>query len=573
MSKHNIYAAINKVDDNGDGTIDVHGIASTEAKDSQGETVTKGCMQDALPDYFAHGTGALRAMHQPIAAGYVYKAEVNSEGQTLISAKVVDPVEVLKCTTGVYKGFSIGGKKVPGGYDSVTKTISKMKLTEISLVDRPANPEATITMWKGEDMDEQVVDVTVTKEAEVHINALAEIINKGEITPERLVELANADLVAKVAAREDVSAADKAAAKKEYGDVKFADEKNKKYPIDTEAHIRAAWNYINKEKNAAKYSADEAKTIKANIVAAWKKTIDKEGPPAAADTAKAETEEDIKKGIYSLKCFADILCQIQYLTSDAIYEAKYEGDTSGLPAALIAWLETGVGIMTEMTAEETSEMLESLKAMQPPVAVEIETEGEGEPVSLADLELDIIKALDAAKNVGEFVNAASPHMDEMALFKSMFMNGGSFDSNRKKLTEEIAKAGARNSKADVTKIQSMHDQAVELGAMCTRDTQEGASGKHDHTGDIAKVTALESDIAKLTDERDTLTKRVKELEDMPAPSKATLRIINKVDDIAAVSEEKQEGPILKDDGSIDHEATALDAIKKMHQTGGKRMLR
>lgn len=66
-----------------------------------------------------------------------------------------------------------------------------------------------------------------------------------------------------------------------YGDVKFADEDNKKYPIDTEEHIRAAWNYINKKKNAAKYSAEDLKTVKGKIVAAWKKEIDKEGPPSA----------------------------------------------------------------------------------------------------------------------------------------------------------------------------------------------------------------------------------------------------------------------------------------------------
>ena len=66
-----------------------------------------------------------------------------------------------------------------------------------------------------------------------------------------------------------------------YGNVSFADEKNKKYPIDTVEHIRAAWNYINKEGNSGKYSSDEIATIKRKIVAAWKDKIDKEGPPSA----------------------------------------------------------------------------------------------------------------------------------------------------------------------------------------------------------------------------------------------------------------------------------------------------
>jgi phage head maturation protease len=41
--------------------------------------------------------------------------------------------------------------------------------------------------------------------------------------------------------------------KKPYGDVKYADPKNGKYPIDTKEHAQAAWSYINQEKNAAMY--------------------------------------------------------------------------------------------------------------------------------------------------------------------------------------------------------------------------------------------------------------------------------------------------------------------------------
>jgi hypothetical protein len=52
---------------------------------------------------------------------------------------------------------------------------------------------------------------------------------------------------------------------RKYGDVKFADETNNKYPIDTPEHVRAAWNYINRQDNAAKYEPDEVETIKARI--------------------------------------------------------------------------------------------------------------------------------------------------------------------------------------------------------------------------------------------------------------------------------------------------------------------
>jgi hypothetical protein len=57
---------------------------------------------------------------------------------------------------------------------------------------------------------------------------------------------------------------------REYGDVKFADTTNKKYPIDTEEHVRAAWGYIHHKDNAAKYDKDEVDTIKRRIKQAAK---------------------------------------------------------------------------------------------------------------------------------------------------------------------------------------------------------------------------------------------------------------------------------------------------------------
>lgn len=85
-------------------------------------------------------------------------------------------------------------------------------------------------------------------------------------------------LGAKIANREDTSPTE---GEHQYGDVPFADPTNKKYPIDTEEHIRAAWNYINHPDAAAKYSAEDLRTIKDRIAAAWKDKIDKAGPPSA----------------------------------------------------------------------------------------------------------------------------------------------------------------------------------------------------------------------------------------------------------------------------------------------------
>ncbi|HNP74202.1 MAG TPA: hypothetical protein PLO33_18035 [Kouleothrix sp.] len=68
--------------------------------------------------------------------------------------------------------------------------------------------------------------------------------------------------------RDDVSPRE---GEREYGDVEFADPTNKKYPVDTPEHVRAAWSYIHHKDNAAKYDADEVEAIKGRIRRAAKR--------------------------------------------------------------------------------------------------------------------------------------------------------------------------------------------------------------------------------------------------------------------------------------------------------------
>lgn len=67
----------------------------------------------------------------------------------------------------------------------------------------------------------------------------------------------------------------------EYGDVEFADPVNKKYPIDTPEHIRAAWSYLHMPRDYDKYPPSDRKLIADRIIAAWKKQINPKGPPMA----------------------------------------------------------------------------------------------------------------------------------------------------------------------------------------------------------------------------------------------------------------------------------------------------
>lgn len=135
------YAEINKIDDE---QRLVWGYASTEALDQQKEVVKREAIVDALDDYMAFGN--IREMHQPSAVGVAKSATIDEKGM-LLCAKVVDDAAWAKVKEGVYKGFSIGGRAI----SKVGGVISKMRLMEISLVDRPANPECTISMFKRDD--------------------------------------------------------------------------------------------------------------------------------------------------------------------------------------------------------------------------------------------------------------------------------------------------------------------------------------------------------------------------------------------------------------------------------------
>ncbi len=142
-----LYGELTKIEDQPDGTLKVYGVASSGTRDEAGEIVRPEAMKAALPDYARYP--ALREMHQPSAAGRTLEADVDADGATRIVAHVVDPVAVAKVKSKTYSGFSIGGKVLARDPADPT-VITKIRLSEISLVDRPANPEAVIDLWKAD---------------------------------------------------------------------------------------------------------------------------------------------------------------------------------------------------------------------------------------------------------------------------------------------------------------------------------------------------------------------------------------------------------------------------------------
>lgn len=142
----------------------VYGYATTDALDSQGEIIELGATADAVEEY-RHWAN-IREMHSNSAVGTAPVIEMRKDGLWL-GAHIVDDRAWEKVKAGVYKGFSIGGKIAPGGKisefsEELGKTINRIKkymLTEISLVDRPANPLATFSFIKRQS-DTEVKEMT-----------------------------------------------------------------------------------------------------------------------------------------------------------------------------------------------------------------------------------------------------------------------------------------------------------------------------------------------------------------------------------------------------------------------------
>lgn len=129
----------------------VWGYASTPARDLDGDVITLEAMKGSLTEYMKFAN--IREMHEMKAVGVAKEAEVDEHG-LYIGAKIVDPLAWLKVKEGVYKAFSIGGNATERAKGD-PHTITGLQLIEISIVDRPANPEAVIDVFKSPALKEQ----------------------------------------------------------------------------------------------------------------------------------------------------------------------------------------------------------------------------------------------------------------------------------------------------------------------------------------------------------------------------------------------------------------------------------
>jgi hypothetical protein len=205
-----IYAQITKVDE---ARREVWGRAAQEIPDRAGEIMDFESSRPFFEDWSneihkstdGKSMGNVRSMHGQVAAGKVIALTFDDAQKAVdVGVKVVDDNEWEKVLEGVHSGFSIGGR-----YEKKWRDGEYMRYTvapsEISLVDRPCIPTATFFNIQKADGStvrqsfksqpealnmNQSIATPVTENAISAVDRLADMLTKGVVTPQRLVELA-----------------------------------------------------------------------------------------------------------------------------------------------------------------------------------------------------------------------------------------------------------------------------------------------------------------------------------------------------------------------------------------------
>lgn len=172
----------------------VEGFLGDSGVDFDGHMIDQVGYMKAIEEYATWGN--VREMHKNPIGVLVSHGE---KSWNHIVVKIVDDAAWNKVVEGVYKGFSIGGRVLSSTWKSVSQvppekffglpdiiknaimdigrilSIESILISEISIVDRPANPRALILAYKGLDIDDLLPVST-------EILAAQEQYFKGELT-------------------------------------------------------------------------------------------------------------------------------------------------------------------------------------------------------------------------------------------------------------------------------------------------------------------------------------------------------------------------------------------------------
>lgn len=381
MTNLNLFIPITKVDAK---QRLVYGTLTEEVPDKAGEIFDYATGKEAFQKWSGEiekstsgkSKGNLRAMHDNIAAGKFTDIVFDDVAKRIEGvAKVVDDNEWRKVEEGVYTGFSIGGGYAKRWTDPSNPQLKRFTptLAEVSLVDSPCVPTATFEFIK-EDGSKELRKFNVNHE--VAMSEEEQKIEKADTadTPE-----AAGATDTKEDATEADSPVEKSERPQDKGGVvqgfqakdgsfhlKKADALARNVAYDAEQLAAPALEALQKLDDAVtKAEGQGEEAAAASDEAADAPAADhtpSEAAPEAEPAEKAAHAEEVKKGMYGVSRFAELLQSILHLQQDVQWETEFEGDKSKIAKKLKSWLADGGTLLQAMCAEEVAELTASKSA-------------------------------------------------------------------------------------------------------------------------------------------------------------------------------------------------------------------
>lgn len=326
MDKFNLFVPIKKYNAK---TGEIEGVLALEELDKSAEIFD----YDTSKPYFQKWTenfqkltdgksaGNMRAMHQPISAGKFTLVSCDDASKSiLVKGVVVDPVEKAKAETGVYTGFSLGGKYVKKWADDKVAGATRYTADpgEGSLVDNPCMYGATFSFVKVDGAEE---------------------LRKFQTEDERKNRPSNVD--------DDVAQRWMAHDGSDHSTKAEAIAKNvelrKTAETSTVTEGEATTDTVIVEAKDGETAEDILKRLKT--------AVEKAEQPAA-DTV---TPEQVQKSLYAVSDLASCLQSMLWMRDDFKWEAIREGDSAVFSTSFNAWVGQGITLLSDYLAEQAKE--------------------------------------------------------------------------------------------------------------------------------------------------------------------------------------------------------------------------
>jgi hypothetical protein len=521
--------------------------------------------------------GNLRSMHGAIAAGLIQSINFNDDDELIeVAAKVVDANEQKKCEEGVYTGFSMGGKYIKKWKDGEAQRYIADPY-EISLVDLPCIPDATFEYVKGAQSEVRKFHIEPTGDApkeptndEVVAKAhlLAAEAKKPEAWLEMIGEARKAlaapatfsnDLEPKHVLEIAVTAVDETVEKSadELGAVQqWTHPRLPGKGFEKKADLRAAIAELDATETAAKLAAPVTDALK-NLTAvlderdpagvaknssdnpdfggkdAKGKDAKKPDPKATADAKAKQKAKDEADKSKPMKSAVDVIARAKEWMAapvakfaerrEIIKAAAEHNATAALPDGFIDDEREDV----RKIAQPELQKMASLYQVSSLISLVAQLEsfhtglsgasggsyyyGDGDRVTVVDASPELMSSIGTMCD--QLGAAAATLLDEV--LSAMKGEDAEKALGRGTVLADLHKIGARNSKADQSRLAKAHDLLAEINpSMC------GTTEKNAGDGDLAKVIkANEEAFTKTLGDIATVLKevgeRVKRIEAQP----------------------------------------------------------